>query len=305
MVASLEPTPLFPAARSLFLFRRFGILLLDDLRESPPDIFARLQTMSQPLHEALVFRFRRPALLRGLHWGDVAALVGRSVFVPLKGVAAGEEVATEIAEMYFEWVRLRGLGVSFKLLEVLELRIRTEAAFDFPNRPTRDVGLRSLEEQPKPILEFAGYLEKPYRSLMLLPYRAVDTVRPFVTNTPLNPGWLPIRGFYRAALLETRSQRGLVVKSVRNRGREPLRSASRLLGFINNLRILGSWPQGCGGPGHGPLCFLDPRSLAPDSFLGRHIVGIDPHQAPIAFWLLCLKAMFPKGRCGCVNRCRI
>jgi hypothetical protein len=92
---------------------------------------------------------------------------------------------------------------------------------------------------------------------------------------------------------------------VRIRGREPLRSASRLLGFTVNFRFWDPGHKVVAGPSRGPLCFQDPGSHAPGSFLGRHIVGIDPHQASIALGFLSLTAAFPEGRSGCVCRRRI
>jgi hypothetical protein len=261
--------------------------------------------MLQPPDEVLVFLLRHPALLRGLHRRDLAALGGRLVEVPLKGVAAREEVATAIAEMDLQRVRLCGLTMTLEFLKILELRVRAEAALDCLDRPTREVGLRSLEEQPVSRLEFAGYLEKLCRFLLLLLHRAVDTVRRFLINTPLDPSRLPIRRFHHPTLLETRSRRGLVVNSVRIRGREPLRSASRLLGFTIKTRFWDPGHKVVAGPSRGPLCFQDPRRPAPGSFLGRHIVGIDPHQVSIALGLLCLTAAFPEGREGRVCRHRI
>jgi hypothetical protein len=72
-LASFEPTPLLAAAGALL--GRLGISLLDDFREWPPEILARHQAMLQPLDEGPVL-LRHPALLRGLHRGDLAALGG-------------------------------------------------------------------------------------------------------------------------------------------------------------------------------------------------------------------------------------
>jgi hypothetical protein len=255
-----------------------------------------------------VFLHRHPALLRDPLRRDftIAALGGRINVVPLKRVKASEEVATSIAEMDLQRVRLRGLAVPLKLLKVFELRVRAEATLDRLDRPTCKVGLRSLKEQPVRRLESAGYLEKLCRLFLLLfLHHAVDTVHRFLTNTPLDPSRRPVRRFHRPTLLETRSQQGLVVKSVRIRGREPLRSASRLLGFII---ILCNWDPGhkvVAGPIRGPLYFPDPRSRAPGSFQGQRIVGIDSHLASIALGLLRLTGAFPEGRGGCVSRHRV
>jgi hypothetical protein len=296
---SLELTPL------LALLRRPGIFLLDDFGECPPDSPARRQAMLQMPDEALVFLLRHPALLGGLLQRDLAAFGRRLTVVPLKGVAAGEKVSTAIAEKDLQWVCLCSPTMTLKLFKIFEVRARTEATLDFLDRITRQVVQRSLEEQLIHRVEFAGYLEKPCRFLLLLPHRAIDAVLRLLINTPLDPTRLPMRRFHRPTLLETRSRRGLVVKSVRTRGCEPLRSASRHLGFIINSLFWDPGHSVVGGPSHGPFCFQDPRSRTPGSFLGRHVVGIDPHQAPIALGLFCLKAAFSEGRGACVSCRRI
>src|SRR5712691_9978345 len=80
-------------------------------------------------------------------------------------------------------------------------------------------------------LEFVGDDKEFCRFLVLLLHRAVNMVHRFLINTPLCPNRLPICSVHRPTLLETWSRHGLVVKSLRTQGREPLRSASRLLGF--------------------------------------------------------------------------
>ena len=102
--------------------------------------------MLQPPDEILVSIFRHPALLRSPQRSDLVALGGWLITVPFKGVATREEVATAIAEMDFQRVRLCGPAMPLELLEVFELRVRAEAALDCLDRPTREVGLRSLEE---------------------------------------------------------------------------------------------------------------------------------------------------------------
>ena len=129
-------------------------------------------------------------------------------------------------------------------------------------------------------------------------------VRCFLINTPLDPSRLPIRRIHRPTLLETRSQRGMGMNSVRIRGREPLRSASRLRGCIPIPLSWGPSHKVVAGPSCGPLCFQDPSNPAPGSFLGRHIVGIGPRQASIALGLPCLTAAFPDGRVGRICRRR-
>lgn len=83
--------------------------------------------------------------------------------------------------------------------------------------------------------------------LLLLFHRASDVVHLLLSHTPPDPNQLSIYYFGRPALLETRSQQGLTSNSLHFRGREPLRSAFRLLGFDVESCLLGSWPRACGG----------------------------------------------------------
>ena len=108
--------------------RRLGIFLLHDLRERLPDVLSRLRTMLQPLDEILVSLLSHPALLccprRAQVLADFAALRRRSFAVPLKSVGTGEVVATEIAKVHFQWVRLRGIAMPLEFLEVVKFRVR-------------------------------------------------------------------------------------------------------------------------------------------------------------------------------------
>jgi hypothetical protein len=294
-LASPEPALQFTVARALF--GGFWVQILDHLSESQHNIFDRQEPFVQPLDEGRVKLFRFLTLPCGLRRGDPEALGGWFSAVPLKRIASREKVAAAVAVVNFKRVRLCGPAVTLELLEGCKLRARAEAALDCLDRPTCQVGLRCLKEQPKRVIQCVGYLEK---FLLLLLHRVVDTVRRVLTNTTLDPSRIPMRRIHRTTLLEARSRCGLVVKSMRNRGREPLRSASRLLGFAINLI---NWDPGhkvVAGPSCGPLCIQDPRSLAPCSFLGRHS---DPHLG--AFGFLCLAVPFPEGRGGYVCRGRV
>jgi len=137
---------LLTAAASALL-RGLGVFLFYDLREWPPDVrTTRHQPMFQPPDEIFVSFLRHAALLRSPHRSDLVALGGWLIAVSFKRVAAREEVATAIAEKDFQRVRLRGLAVTLELLKVFKLRVRAEAALNCLDRPTREVGLRSLEE---------------------------------------------------------------------------------------------------------------------------------------------------------------
>src|SRR5258708_5036602 len=114
-------------------------------------------------------------------------------------------------------------------------------------------------------MHWLGYVGDPKggvrRFLLLLLHRTVVMVRRFLIHTPLDPSRLSIHGFHLPILLETRSQQTLVVNSLCNRGREPLRSASRLLGFSTGVC---NWDPGrrfVASPSRGPRCLcLDPIS---------------------------------------------
>ena len=230
--------------------------------------------MSDKVLEGLL---RNPPLLRGLLlvFRVDLALRGWSLVVPLKGITPREVVPAAIAEMEFLRVRLRGPAMPLELFKVPEICVWADATLDRLDRTTRDLGLRSLEEQPVLWPEFSGYLEILCHLLLLLLHRAFNMVHFFLFNTPLYPSRLPIRGVYRPTLLETWSRQGLVVNALRTRGREPLRSASRLLGFISNSCFEDPSHRLVAGPSCGPRCLRVPlgRFTAPGSFEGRHHVG--------------------------------
>jgi hypothetical protein len=261
--------------------------------------------MAQPPDEVLVLLLRHPALLCDYLWAEIA-LAGWSTAVPLKSIAAREVVATAITEMDFQRMPLRALAMTFELVKVFELRVWAEATLDRLDRPTREVGLRSLEEQPIHWPENAGDNKKLCCFLMLLLHRAVNMVHRSLINAPLDPTRLPIRGLHRPILLETWSRQGLVVNALRTRGREPLRSASRLLGFTANTLFGDPGHRLAAGPSHGPRCLRDPLccSTAPGSFGGRHLVCVG-RRVSIAQRLFCLVATFPEDRAGGKCLCQI
>ena len=138
--------------------------------------------------------------------------------------------------------------------------------------------------------------------LLLRLHCALSAVRHFL-HTPLYPDQLSVRSFFRPPLLETWPQQGSMVKSVRIRGREPLRSASCLLGSTIDTCFWDPGNRLVADPRCGPRCLQDPIWLvAPDSFLGRHPVAIDYHRGPVAMRLIA--AAFCWGSCGCGYRWR-
>ena len=283
-LASFEPTPLLPAASALL--GRPGIHILDDLREWSPNIRVRLQAILQVSGEVREGLLRLPPLLRGRLHVDVA-LRGWHSAVPPKSVTPREVVPAAITEMKFLRVRLRGPAMPLELFKVLEICVRADATLDHLDCPTRDVGLRSLEEKPMLWLQFAGYLEILRRLLLLLLlHRAVNMVHRVLFNSPLDPSRLLIRGIHRPTLLETWSRQGLVVNALRTRGREPLRSASRLLGFTICQLLGDPGHRLAAGPSRRLRCLQDPlscsaASTAPGSFGGWHLLGMIPRRASI------------------------
>ena len=136
-------------------------------------------------------------------------------------------------------------------------------------------------------LELAGYDKMLRRCLVLLLHRAVNMVHCLI-NSPLDPNRRSIRSAHRPTLLETRSRQGSVVNSVRTWGREPLRSASHLLGFTISLYFGDPGRRLAAGPICGPLCLQDSLSCStpPGSFGGWHLVGMGPHRDAIVQRLL-------------------
>ena len=84
---------------------------------------------------------RLSALLRGRLWRSPTALRGTLLPVSRKRVRTGEKVATLIAEVDDEGVRLREGTMAFELLKVLELCVGAETALDRLDGPTCEVGL--------------------------------------------------------------------------------------------------------------------------------------------------------------------
>ena len=89
---------------------------------------------------------RRTALPRGHLWRDFKAFGGPLPAVPQKRVSTREKVATLVAEVDDEGVRLREIAVTFVVLKVLEFFVWAEMALNLLDGPTCEVGLRSLEE---------------------------------------------------------------------------------------------------------------------------------------------------------------
>ena len=182
---------------------------------------------------------RLSALFVGLLGRDAGALRGPIIAVPLERVAARKEVPAVVAEEDLQRVRLRRVAVPLEVFPRLERRVGvgTAPALDFANRATCPVGLRGREQRLVPRLELSRELEVLVLRfllllLLLLLLRHRFLLHRHLLHTPLNPNQLSVRSLFPPPLLETRSLQGSMVNSLRARGREPLRSASRLLGFM-------------------------------------------------------------------------
>ena len=205
-------------------------------------------------------------------------------------------------------MRLRRVAVPLEVFPCPERRVGTAPALDLANRATCPVGLGGCEQRLVPRLELSRELEVLVLRflllllLLLLLLRHRFLLHRHLLHTPLNPNQLSVHSLFPPPLLGTWSLQGSMVNSLRVRGREPLRSASRLLGFTIDL----FWDPGhrlVAGPSRGPRCLQDPFCLAaPASFLGRHLMVVD--RGPDALRLL--PAAFTKGqyRRGCRRCCR-
>jgi hypothetical protein len=253
---------------------------------------------------------RLSVLFVGLIERDAAALRGRLIDVPVEGVAARKEVPSPFAEGDLQRVRLRRVAVPLEVFPCPERRVGTAPALDLANRATCPVSLRGCEQRLVPRLELSRELEVLVLRflllllllLLMLLLRRWLLLHRHLLHTPLNPNQLTVHSLFPPPLLETWSLQGSMVNSLRVLGREPLRSASRLLGFT----IDHFWDPGhrlVAGPSRGPRCFQDHFCLAtPASFLGRHLMVVD--RGPDALRLL--PTAFTKGqhRRGCRRCCR-
>ena len=144
--------------------------------------------------------------------------------------------------------------------------------------------------------------------LLFLLHRTVVVVRCSLFHTPLHHTPLNtvlpfIRSFDRPPLLEVWSQQGSVVKSLRIWGREPLRSASHLLGFHLDLCFWDPGDSLVAGPSYGPRC-RDPICLVvPDSLLGRHWIVYCSRDL-VALKLIAPAFKWARDRLGCHWRSR-
>jgi hypothetical protein len=147
--------------------------------------------------------------------------------------------------------------------------------------------------------EYLGDPKEVVACLLLLSlHRTVVMLYHFLIHTPLDPSRLSIHSVYPPTLLETWSQQGLVGNSLCNRGREPLRSASRLLGFLISFCPWDPGRRFVASPSCGPRCLCpDPIRCptTPGLFSGWHFLGSNPHRAPFAVRCLYLAVALAEG----------
>jgi hypothetical protein len=223
--------------------------------------------------------------------------------VPVSRVAARKEVPAAFAEGDLQRVRLRRVAVPLEVFPRPERRVGTAPALDLANRATCPVGLGGREQRLVPRLELSRELEVLVLRFLLLLLLLLLLRNRFLLHrhrhrhqhlhTPLNPNQLSVHSLFPRPLLGTWSLQGLMVNSLRVRGREPLRSASRLLGFIVDFFVWDPGHRLVAGPSRGPFRLQDPFCLtAPDSFLGRPLMVVD--RSPDALRLI--PAAFTKGQ---------
>src|SRR6266576_755854 len=174
------------------------------------------------------------------------------------------------------------LAVALEFLPFCEPTVRTEPTLDLVDCPASPVGFRSCEQYPVSLVEIARDLKE---MALLLLHRTGHVVRCFLLHSLLDRremlslciGWHP-------TLLGTRPRRGMVVHSLRMRGRESLRSAPCLLGCII---VRYCWDPGlrpAAGPNHGLRSLRDPTTcLPPNLLVGRRLVVLSHHRIAAAF----------------------
>jgi hypothetical protein len=229
--------------------------------------------------------------------------------VPVSRVAARKEVPAAFAEGDLQRVRLRRVAVPLEVFPRPERRVGTAPALDLANRATCPVGLGGREQRLVPRLELSRELEVLVLRflllllLLLLLLRHRSLVHRHLFHTPLNPNQLSVHSLFRPPLLGTWSLQGSMVNSLRVLGREPLRSASRLLGFTIVFFVWDPGHRLVACPRRGPRCLQDPFCLAaPASFLGLHLIVID--RGPDALRLLPAAFTKDQHRRGCRRCCR-
>ena len=121
--------------------------------------------------------------------------------------------------------------------------------------------------------------------LLLLLHCAISAIHHFL-HTPSAQISCPSE-LLRPPLLETRPQQGSMVKYLRIRGCEPLRSAHRLFGLIVCSCFVDPGRRPVVGPSCGPFCHRDPVCVvAPGSFLGRYLTTVHHHRGATAIRLI-------------------
>jgi hypothetical protein len=173
-----------------------------------------------------------------------------------------------------------------------------QATPDLVDCPARPVGFRSCKQYPVSHLERARDLKEMV--LILLLHRVVDVVRRFLLHSLLDPREVvSLRSGQCPTLLGIWSRQGMMVHSLRIRGREPLRSTPCLLGCIV---VLYCWDPGLRpavGPNHGLRCLQDPATcLPPNSLVGWPLAVLSHHLSYVAIGLLRIAAAFPMGDVG-------
>ncbi|KAH9026634.1 hypothetical protein EDB85DRAFT_167054 [Lactarius pseudohatsudake] len=151
-------------------------------------------------------------------------------------VFTSEIVTAFGVELEFGRVLLARLAGALKGCPLAEAPVRADSAHDVPNRSALLVGLGCLEHQPFPLRQvrrdFAENL--PVSGILHTSkwHRASTVVPRFHLLSLLDPRRLFMKKGTHRPLRDTKSRQRSMIKSLRCRGHEHLRSASRRLGFM-------------------------------------------------------------------------
>ena len=260
-------------------FRGLVLGLVTDICEQPSccfgecglDLLSALQTLRQPRFK----RLKEPVdFFLFLHEDSIRRLPAsgflRSLVAKFR-VSTCKIVAAPIAVMGLHGVRLALLAVPPKRCPRAEsLLPRAKLAFDDPHPSALPFGLGRQEHRSVPLRQGSrdrAEVLPVFRVLLknnLLLRRAPHLALRFHLLSPHDPRRLFLRKETHRPLRDTKSQQGSMVYSLRCRGLEPLRSASRRLGYTIEF-LLGLHDQGSTSPFRGRRLPWDPSHtlLAP------------------------------------------
>lgn len=291
---------MLPATASPLL-GRLGIHSLDYLREGCPNPVTCRQAAPHSAQELAVFPRRLSALLFSPLRCDTEALAGGSTAMSLEGVTAREKIPTVVTKRDFKRMRLCRLAVPLEIIPFCELTVGTNPTLDLVDCPASHVGFGSCEQYPVSLVQVARDLK--VMALLLL-HHAGHVVRRLLLHPLLDPRkLLSLRIGQCPTLLGTRPQQGMMVHSLRIRGRESLNSTPCFLGCIIVRYCWYPGLRAAAGPSCGLRRLHDPTTgLLLSSFVGQGLIVLCHHLSYVTIGLLRIAAAFPIGDIR--RRCR-